>query len=71
VWYLTLPDGTAKSIEPCLVMLEGSKVITIFPGGSIKAKQWGAANFHEVAKRLSSHSFGILLSVIAGTKNRR
>ncbi len=59
--YLILPEGTSRSIDHYLVTLEGRKFITVFPGGSIAAKQWGADNFHEVAKRLALRGFGIII----------
>lgn len=67
--FLSVPSGTTERVRPLLQPLSGRKIVTIFPGGSIPEKRWGAERFSEVVEMLAEKGYGIV--VIGGKEEIR
>lgn len=59
--FLMVPEPAQERADVLLRSLQGRPFAAIFPGGSIKERQWGAARFHAVARRLVESGYGIVV----------
>jgi lipopolysaccharide heptosyltransferase II len=67
--FLNVPEKSAEKIELLLKPLSSSKIVSLFPGGSIREKRWGGDRFHRTAEPLSEQGYGIV--VVGGKDNAR
>lgn len=59
--FLTLPSASLVESEVLTRGMAGAAYVTIFPGASIKERQWGADNFSEVASKLESVGLNVVI----------
>lgn len=59
--FLVVPAESFEKVEPLFSPLKGKRIVTIFPSGSIRERQWGSKRFHEVAGFLSRQGCGIVV----------
>jgi len=67
--FLTISLEMTDTVKPLLEPLLKSKMIALFPGGSIQERQWGSERFHQTAKLLSDKGYGIV--VVGGNDDVR
>ncbi|MDA8098863.1 MAG: glycosyltransferase family 9 protein [Nitrospiraceae bacterium] len=67
--FFPLSDDAKRMIAPRIKKLSGRKTVVIFPGGSIPERQWGAANFRDVAAWLVERGYGVV--VVGGKTDTR
>jgi len=58
---LLISAKLSEYIKRYLLPLAGKRLIAVFPGGSIKQKQWGKDNFRDTIKLLVQRGYGIVL----------
>ena len=66
---LSLPFQSISNAECLLLSLDSDSFVTIFPGGSIPEKRWGADRFRLVAEALSVS--GMKIVVVGGKEDQR
>lgn len=59
--FLSVPEQAASRREELLAPLSGSPYVVLFPGATIAEKLWPVERFREVAARLNSHGFAIVI----------
>jgi len=59
--FLAVSKSTANTVQPFLRSLSSKRFVALFPGGSIKERQWGAHRFHDVAKKLAKRGYGTII----------
>ncbi len=59
--FLSVPDCCSKSSRPLLQTLGDLKIVSIFPGSSIRERKWGSDRFHQTARMLSDRGYGIVV----------
>lgn len=57
--FLTVPDAAQEKTDSILRPLQSRRFVAIFPGGSIRERQWGSVRFHAVARMLITRGYGI------------
>jgi len=65
---LLIQNGASAKIDRLLEPLHDQPFVTIFPGASIPARQWGAERFRRVAEQLSA--YGLKIVVVGGKVDR-
>lgn len=66
--FLIVPPNADQKTLPFLTTLIARPFVTIFPGASIKERQWGADKFRNVAELLAA--FGVPVVVVGGREDR-
>jgi ADP-heptose:LPS heptosyltransferase len=67
--FLMVPPVMTDKVKPLLGPVLRNKMVALFPGGSIKERQWGSGRFHQTAKVLSDQGYGIV--VVGGNDDVR
>lgn len=62
--FLAVPRSAAVRAEALLAPLSGAPFVTLFPGASVKERQWGTERFREVAGSLAAR--GLPVVVVGG-----
>lgn len=65
--FLSLPDAAPAKAAVLLEAMDDQPFVTVFPGGSIPERRWGAETYRRVAEMLSV--FGIRLVVVGGRED--
>ncbi len=63
--FLEVSTETSHIVRPFLRPFSKKGFVALFPGGSIRERQWGAQRFHDVARKLANKGYG---TVIVGGK---
>ena len=67
--FLTVPEELTRNAVALLKTISKRRIIAIFPGGSIRERQWGSDRFHLTAKALVDRGFSVI--VVGGAADRR
>ncbi len=67
--FLTVPELSKIFILQRLKPLAGKKIISFFPGGSLRERQWGSGRFRQTAEILCERGYGIV--VVGGNDDMR
>ena len=59
--FLSIFQQQSADIRRYLLPLAGKRLISIFPGGSIRQKHWGNDRFHDALQLLVQQGYGIVL----------
>ena len=59
--FLGVPEQAASRREELLAPLSGSPYVVLFPGATIAEKRWPVERFREVAARLNSNGFPVVI----------
>jgi ADP-heptose:LPS heptosyltransferase len=59
--FLDVPQKFMNLVAPFLKLLNGQKIVSLFPGGSIDERKWGGDRFHQVATLLSGQGYSIVV----------
>ena len=65
--FLAVSRDMAEAVQPFLRSLSPKRFVALFPGGSIKERQWSPHRFHDVAKKLTRKGYGII--IVGGKKD--
>lgn len=68
--FLRVPEAAARKTAELLgeLIAKHQPYAVLFPGASIAERRWGAANFHEVARRLTENGLGLV--VVGGREDQ-
>jgi ADP-heptose:LPS heptosyltransferase len=64
--FVEVSEQYTTSVRPFLKRASDTKLVAIFPGGSINERKWGRDRFHQVTMLLSKQGYGI---VVVGGKS--
>jgi len=65
--FISLPPEVLARMNDYLLPLSGKKLVAIFPGGSVKQKQWPSDMFHDMITLLVQQGYGMV--VIGGRED--
>lgn len=66
--FILVPEPLREKAAVLLGSLHGSPLIALFPGGSIRERQWGGERFRLVAERLADCGYAIVVVGDAGDR---
>ncbi len=67
--FLTVPPHLTQKAISLLTPLSSRRVVTFFPGSSIRERKWGSERFHRTSQVLSKQGYSIV--VVGGKDDRR
>ncbi len=59
--FLTVPPHLTQKAISLLTPLSSQRIVTIFPGSSIRERKWGSGRFHQTAKLLCEKGYSIVV----------
>lgn len=66
--FLKIPEIVLRENLPSDNLLDGRPYVAIFPGASIKERQWGMHRFREIVSRLEAE--GLVVVIIGGVEDK-